>query len=169
MDRPPIAHVYDWKQAPVNDRETDVTKDGVDKGPSGRAWLRRQSLRHREQVEGWRTMDEQRRSPRYPADWAARYRLDARAAWRRCQLIDVSSDGAAIELHGVAHDEPLVGIFHLEIMSVTGSDDGIPVRGAIRHRSRTAMGRVLVGIEFEALTVEQLRMLELLVNLRAAV
>jgi hypothetical protein len=114
-------------------------------------------------------MDEQRRSPRYPADWAARYRLDVRAPWRNCQLIDVSWDGAAIELHGVLDDEPLEGLFDLEIKSVTGSDDGIPVRGLVRHRSRTAMGRVLVGIEFQSLTVDQLQLLELLVNLRAPV
>ena len=106
--------------------------------------------------------------PRHPADWAARYRLDVRTV-AECQLIDVSSDGAAIELHGVDDSEPLVGPFDLEIMSVTGSDDGIPVRGLIRHRSRTAMGRVLVGIEFGALTVEQLRLLRLLVSPRAAV
>ena len=81
----------------------------------------------------------------------------------------MSWDGAAIELHGIHDDEPLVGAFDLEIKSVTGSDDGIPVRGDIRHRSRTAIGRVLVGIEFQSLTFEQLQLLELLVSLRAAV
>jgi hypothetical protein len=114
-------------------------------------------------------MDEQRRLPRYPTDWAACYRLDVRGPWRNCQLIDVSWYGAAIELHGVGDDEPLEGLFHLEIESVGGSDDGVPVSGLIRHRTRTAMGRVIVGIEFHGLTVEQLQLLEFLVKLRAEV
>jgi PilZ domain len=114
-------------------------------------------------------MDEQRRAPRRPADWAARYRLDAAAEWRDCRLIDVSWEGAAIELHGVDDDEPLVGVLDLEITSVTGRHHGMPVRGDVRHRSRTAMGRVLVGIEFQSLTSEQLRLLEILVRMGAAV
>jgi PilZ domain len=115
------------------------------------------------------TAVQRRRAPRYPADWAARYRFDTRAEWRNCRLIDVSWEGAALELHAVDDDEPLVGLFDLEIKSVTGSDGGIPVRGEIRHHLRTAMGRVIVGIEFRDLTIEELQLLQLLVSLRAAV
>ena len=114
-------------------------------------------------------MDEQRRVPRHPTDWAARFRLDVQAEWRECQVIDVSSDGAALELHGVGDDEPLDGRFHLELTSVNDGEDGVPVTGLIRHRTRTAMGRVIVGIEFQGLTAEQLRLLELLVSRRAEV
>jgi hypothetical protein len=114
-------------------------------------------------------MNERRRLPRSPGDWAARYRFDDRAAWRDCQVIDVSWDGAALDLQGVGGDEPLEGPFHLEITSVSGSDDRIPVRGVIRHRGRTALGRVLVGIEFQSLTAEQLALLQVLVSLRATV
>ncbi|MDQ1429998.1 MAG: hypothetical protein QOF40_600 [Actinomycetota bacterium] len=116
-------------------------------------------------------MDEQRRVPRHRTDRAARYRLDAEAEaeWRDCQVIDVSSDGAALELYGIVDDEPLQGVFHLEITSVSDGDDPVPVAGVLRHGRRTALGRVLVGIEFQGLTAEQLRLLELLVSLRASV
>lgn len=114
-------------------------------------------------------MNEQRRLQRDPVDRAARYRLGGGSAWRECQIIDVSWDGAAIELHGVDDDEPLVGPFDLEVMSATDDGVPVPVGGDIRHRTRTSLGRVIVGIEFRALTVEQLQLLELLVSVRAAV
>ena len=113
--------------------------------------------------------DQRRRSLRYPADWAARFRFDPRAEWRNCRLIDVSWEGAALELHGVDDDEPLAGPMFVDIKSVTGSDDGIFVSAVIRHRARTAIGRTIVGIEFHRLSVEELQLLRLLVSLRAAV
>jgi len=115
-------------------------------------------------------MNEQRRLRRDASDRPARYRLGGGSAWRECQIIDVSWDGAAIELHGVDDDEPLVGRFDLQVMSTTADgDDGVPVGGEIRHRTRTSLGRVIVGIEFRALTVQQLQLLRLLVSARAAV
>ena len=115
-------------------------------------------------------MNEQRRLPRDPSDRVARYRLGGRSEWRECQIIDVSWDGAAIELYGIDDDEPLVGPFDLEVMSATDDvGDGVPVGGDIRHRTRTSLGRVIVGIEFRALTVGQLQLLGLLVSARVAV
>jgi hypothetical protein len=113
--------------------------------------------------------DQRRRSARYPTDWAATFRFDPRAEWRNCRLIDVSWDGAALELYGVGNGEPLEGPIFVDIKSVTGSDDGIFVSALIRHRARTAIGRTLVGIEFHRLSVEELQLLRLLVSLRAAV
>jgi hypothetical protein len=113
--------------------------------------------------------DPRRRSARYPTNWAARFRFEPNAAWRDCRLIDVSWEGAALELHGVGDDEPLAGPIWVDVTSVGGSDDGIVVDGTVRHRARTAMGRTLVGIEFRRLNVEELQLLRLLVTLRAAV
>jgi hypothetical protein len=113
--------------------------------------------------------DQRRRSRRYATDWAARFRLDSAAEWRNCRLIDVSWDGAALELYGVDADEPLVGSMHVEIKSIAGNDDGIFVRGSIRHRARTSIGRVIVGIEFRRLSADEMQLLRLLVSLRAAV
>jgi hypothetical protein len=113
--------------------------------------------------------DQRRRSRRYPADWAARFRFDPASEWRNCRLIDVSWEGAALELYGVDDDEPLDGAMFVDIKSVTGSDDGIFVSGLIRHRARTAIGRTIVGIEFRRLDAEELQLLRLLVSLGAAV
>jgi PilZ domain len=113
--------------------------------------------------------NQRRRSRRYPTDWAARFRFDAAAAWRTCRLIDVSWDGAALELYGVGDDEPLTGPMDVDITPVTGSDDGILLRGSIRHRARTAIGRVIVGIEFRRLSADEMQVLRLLVSVRAAV
>jgi hypothetical protein len=113
--------------------------------------------------------DPRRRSARYPADWAARFRFDPNAEWRNCRLIDVSWEGAALELHGLAYEESLTGAMWVDVKSVSGSDDGIVVDGMVRHQARTAMGRTLVGIEFRRLRVEALQLLRLLVSLRAAV
>jgi c-di-GMP-binding flagellar brake protein YcgR len=113
--------------------------------------------------------DQRRRSPRYPTDWAATFRFDPRAEWRNCRFIDVSSDGAALELYGVGDEEVLEGPIFVDVKSVTGSDDGISVSAVIRHRARTTIGRTIVGIEFHRLSVEDLQLLRLLVSLRAAV
>ncbi len=113
--------------------------------------------------------ESRRRSTRYPADWAARFRFDPIATWRNCRLIDVSWEGAALELDGVAEAEPLTGPMFVDIVSIAGDDQGFQVNGVIRHGARTAMGRTLVGIEFRRLDREQLKLLRMLVNLRAAV
>ena len=110
-----------------------------------------------------------RRSTRYPTDWAARFRFDPSAAWRDCRLIDVSWEGAALELDDVAGTEPLAGPMFVDIVPIAGGDESIHVHGVIRHGARTAMGRTLVGIEFERLEREDLKLLRMLVSLRAAV
>lgn len=112
--------------------------------------------------------DHRRRSRRSPVDWAARFRFDAVSDWRGCRLIDVSRDGAALELYSVDDDEALVGPIFVDITSA-GGDGGIFVNGVIRHRARTAIGRTLVGIEFRRLSVDELQVLRRLVSLRAAV
>jgi hypothetical protein len=114
-------------------------------------------------------MSDQRRNPRMAADWAARYRFEAGGAWRDCQVIDVSWDGAPVELHDLRDDERLAGPIDLEITSAIAADEGIPVGGVIRHGARTAMGRVLVGVEFESLTIEQHRRLQVLASFSADV
>ena len=60
--------------------------------------------------------ESRRRSTRYPADWAARFRFDPVAAWRSCRIIDVSWEGAALELDDVAEAEPLAGLLFVDIV-----------------------------------------------------
>ena len=45
---------------------------------------------------------DRRRTPRQPADWAARYAVDGRPqhGWYSCQFVDLSLGGAGLELFG---------------------------------------------------------------------
>src|SRR6476659_5319990 len=79
------------------------------------------------------TSPEQRRTERYPADWAARYRLDPDDDWRACRVVDVSLGGAALELAATTPGEGLTGPLHLEIASVSGDQVGVNVRANIRR------------------------------------
>ena len=113
--------------------------------------------------------NDRRRSRRITADWAARFRFAKNADWRPCRLIDVSWDGAALDLTDVDGDEPLTGRMYVEIVSLAGTEPGITVDGTIRHGARTAMGRTLVGLEFRRLTKDELKLLRIIVNQRVAV
>jgi hypothetical protein len=111
-------------------------------------------------------MSDQRSTPRYATHWVARYRFGKRKPWQDCQIVDLSRDGAALELHGVDQDR-LAGErqVHLQIQSVLGVGRGAPLVADIRHRSRTPDGGALVGVQFRDLPAEQFRLLGLLAGL----
>ena len=113
--------------------------------------------------------DQGRRSRRYATDRTARFRFDLAAEWRRARFIDVSWEGAALELHGVGDDEPLDGVIYLELAAANEVGHTISIHGWIRHRARVAMGRVLVGVELRRLDVDEMRVLRQLADRRAAV
>jgi hypothetical protein len=112
--------------------------------------------------------DDQRRSPRYPVDWAARYRLDPGDSWRVCRVVDVSTHGVALELEGATLVEGIVGPIDLQIASVGGRPVGVALRTVIRHH-RDLAGRVIVGVEFGLLRPELREAFERLLDLRADV
>jgi hypothetical protein len=112
------------------------------------------------------TSAEHRRAPRYAADWAARYRLDERDEWRACRVVNVSLDGAALELVGVTFVEALTGPIIVQIASISGDEIGVTVRAVIRRHEQLESGQVLVGVEFSVLRDEERRLLRLLVGLR---
>jgi acetamidase/formamidase len=112
--------------------------------------------------------DEQRRSPRYAADWAARYRLDERDEWRVCRVVDVSLDGAALELVDVTFVEGLTGPIVVQVASISGDQIGVTLRAVIRRHEQLDNGRMLVGVEFSVLRDEERNLLRLLVGLRTS-
>jgi PilZ domain len=83
-------------------------------------------------------------------------------------VIDVSRTGAAIEPLDVGHDEIFEGMLQLELTSTADDQDDIRLSGEIRHRNRSSMGRVRVGVEFVGLTLQEEDLLELLFRLHAA-
>lgn len=110
---------------------------------------------------------ERRRSQRYAAGWAAYYRLDPGDEWRECRVIDVSSDGAALELQGATQINGIVGPIEVQIASVTGERVGVSLRGVIRRHAEVAPRRIVAGIEFTVLRPEERNALHLLVGLRS--
>jgi hypothetical protein len=107
-----------------------------------------------------------RRLPRFPTDWAARFRFDQAAEWRTCRLTDISWEGALIDLDGIDDDEPLEGRIYVEIKSVTGDED-IEVPSQIRHSTRTGRRHAKVGVMFEPLEEERYELYRVLMGLRA--
>ena len=85
----------------------------------------------------------------------------------RCRVLDVSLDGAALELSDTALVGGLVGLLHLQIASVAGDQPGVVIRAVIRRTSQADGGRVIVGVEFSVLRADERQLLQLLVGLRA--
>lgn len=90
-----------------------------------------------------------RRAPRVEADCDGRIRIDAGSPWLACRVIDVSLDGAALELpEGV--DAPARRIIHLELSQ--HRDEHLP--GAIellveiRNSGPEADGNRRLGVKF---------------------
>jgi hypothetical protein len=113
------------------------------------------------------TIDERRRGPRYPADWSASYRLDPDPGWRRCRIVGVSREGAAVELYDLAPSETITEWIELELSPPSGDNTPVKIRALIRNHHRMTSGQVVVGVEFVLATRRQRELLELLVRLRA--
>jgi len=114
------------------------------------------------------TIAEQRRSPRYSTDWAAQYRYHHTEPWRACRIIDVSFDGAAIELYETTSNDPVEGRFHLQVCSIVDGEAGVSVDATLRRHVEPPDGRLIVGIEFAALAPMTRNLLQLLVRLRTS-
>jgi hypothetical protein len=108
---------------------------------------------------------DRRRSERHSAGWAAEFRLDERDPWRRCRVIDVSFEGAAVELSDVTVTEGVDGPLQLRISSAVDQEHGILLRTVVR-RIVELEGRVIAGVEFSVLRSEERSLLHLLVGLR---
>jgi PilZ domain len=109
---------------------------------------------------------QRRSSPRYPADWSARYRGDPNAEWRACRIIDLSEHGAAVELR-LAPGTSVEPRLQIEISSLVRDEAGVVLWGDIRHQTPTGSDRLLVGIEFAPIGNDQANLLRLLVALRS--
>src|SRR4051812_44098239 len=101
--------------------------------------------------------DERRRAQRVRADWAAEFRVGADDVWRECRVIDVSFDGAALELDGVTTVEALHGPIELRISSVAGDTAGaagIALQAVLRRSVQLEAG-VIAGVEFAGLRAQE--------------
>ena len=105
-------------------------------------------------------------APRTAAEWSARYRFDAGSEWRQCLIVDLSFDGAAVQLYDVAPHEALVGPLDVEISSIARDEVGVALRTIIRDADRRSADRVIVDVEFAHWRREESLLLHLLVGLR---
>jgi hypothetical protein len=108
-------------------------------------------------------------APRDESGWCARYRIGAEPAWSECRLLDISLDGAVVELAGDLADGLSAELpFFLQIDSIADDQVGVTMPAAIRSLERGASGGPTAEIEFSARREERM-LLHLLVRLRALV
>ena len=90
---------------------------------------------------------QRRRWQRHPSSLPVEYRFSREARWRTCRIIDVSEQGATVELQDLARGESFGERIDLEISSVPQDGVGVVLRARIRRRSRQPDGLV-IGVEF---------------------
>jgi hypothetical protein len=109
---------------------------------------------------------ERRRHVRHTIDWAAGYRLDGTGDWLPCRAVNLGRGGVAIEAADLAAAEHVLG--HIEVRFECAGADTFELRGAVRHRTRSHQGGVLLGIELADLTPEVFEILDALRTKSAA-
>jgi hypothetical protein len=103
---------------------------------------------------------QRRRSPRWPVDWAGRYRLEQSPTWQPCRLIDISGTGVALEPLDLAVGEEPAGRLDLELLA--SEEEPLRFRGEIRHMTRLSGSRIRLGIEFAGLSALETNLISLL-------
>jgi hypothetical protein len=109
-----------------------------------------------------------RRTARQVAGWSGQYALAGSAAdgWCACRVLDVSFDGARLELLAVP---ARVGQRLLVELQVTGPNVvASPLRAIVRHTASGLEGGQVVGIEFSDVDDAALALLRLLISVQSA-
>jgi hypothetical protein len=106
---------------------------------------------------------EHRRAPRYPVKARGTYRLAGCLDWRHCRLIDLSDQGAGLELCSLEMDGWPRGRIEVRIAVLGGE---MPLRGEIRN-ARSFEDRLRVGVEFVDMSLDERNMIALLIGLEA--
>ena len=90
---------------------------------------------------------EERRAERVSVGWDARYRLDSHGPWLTCRVIDLSLDGAALELpeNGYA---PRSRLILLDLQDGEQPPGDVALRADVRSLSFAPNGHHRVGVMF---------------------
>jgi hypothetical protein len=99
----------------------------------------------------------------------ATYRFDPLAAWRASRVIDVSFDGAALELYQADADDELAGWLYLGVEPDADDPGGFTIRTTLRGGVLLENGRVIVVVGFGPLPSDRRQLLHGLVTLRSLV
>ena len=101
--------------------------------------------------------------------WGATYRIGDDEDWSGCRLLDITLDGASIELCGDVPDGVVDELpFVLQIDSIVDDEVGITMPATIEHLERSATGSVVAEVGFSARREERM-LLHLLVRLHELV
>ena len=101
--------------------------------------------------------------------WGASYRIGSDEDWFACRLLDISLDGASIELAGDVPDGPCEELpFVVQIESIAEDEVGVSVPATIERVDRDSRGSVVVDVAFSARREERM-LLHLLVRLHELV
>jgi hypothetical protein len=74
---------------------------------------------------------------------------EGEVAWHDCQVLDVSDDGAGLQLFGsIPRDEVVV----LELRDQVAQANGLQLRSRVCHVAESADGTVRAGVEFVDVT-----------------
>jgi hypothetical protein len=98
-----------------------------------------------------RSRREQRHVKRVRVGWDARYRLDSHGPWLACRVIDVSLQGAALELPENAY-APRSRLIFLELWDREETSGGVSLRADVRSLSFARNGRHRIGVMFVNVT-----------------
>ena len=110
-----------------------------------------------------RTARENRQGQRLPVRVDARYRLDSHGPWLACRVIDVSVDGAALELPANA-SAPRSRLIFLELRGGEGQTGGVVLRADVRSLSFASNGHHRIGVMFVNVTSVEQRFLVEMIN-----
>ena len=90
---------------------------------------------------------ERRRWWRAPIDLWGWYTFPDDAETGTCRVVDISEDGAGVELFGNTPDDPIGRVLRVEITGPDGSM-GIQITGVVRNVAVGRLDGARVGIEF---------------------
>jgi hypothetical protein len=94
---------------------------------------------------------EERGAERVPVGWGARYRLDSHGPWLACRVIDVSLDGAALELPEDGY-APRSRLIFLELQCGDEPPSSVVLRADVRSLSFATNGHHRIGVMFVNVT-----------------
>jgi hypothetical protein len=94
-----------------------------------------------------RTRREERRAARVLVSWDARYRLDSHGPWLTCRVIDLSRDGAALELPENV-SAPCSRLLLLDLQCGDKPPGDVVLRAEVRSLSVSPNGHHRIGVMF---------------------
>jgi hypothetical protein len=99
--------------------------------------------------------------------WNATFMLEGShsQSWRECFLVDLSRDGAGVELYGITPDE--IRSCRI-IVQVKMPRAVLHLRGDVRHAGQGEQGGLHVGLQFVGLSALERDMLESLLEAQPA-